>query len=74
MMFEYSLFTLKVSIDQGFLLTARVTQVKNFVDKCHNLRFASASNIVKTTTKLRWQLQVTSGHGWGEGGGAGRAH
>ena len=53
MMYKYSVFTLKVSIDQAFLLTARVTQVKNFVDKCHNFRFASASNIVKTTTKLR---------------------
>ena len=48
MMYKYSVFTLKVSIDQGFLLTARVTQ-----DKCHNLRFESVPNIVKTTTKFR---------------------
>ena len=53
MMYKNSVFTLKVSIDKGFLLTARVTQVKFFVDKCHNFRFASASNIVKTTTKFR---------------------
>ena len=53
MMYKYSMFTLKVSIDQGFLLTACVTQVRNFVDKCHNFRFASALNIVKTTTKFR---------------------
>ena len=53
MMFKYSVFTLKVSIAKGFLLTIRVTQVRNFVDKCHYFRFASASNIVKTTTKLR---------------------
>ena len=49
MMYKNSVFTLKVSIDKGFLLTVRVTQVKNFVDKCHNFEYCENYHKISLT-------------------------